>query len=111
MEIKYRGWDKTTGKMLHGFPRVCLYNLHDDDGYLVGEIDSFKDRIILMQYTGLKDKNGVEIYELNEINNIYRVIYQAPAYVLQNISNGDIIPLEVGKSDEYEITGEYSPIP
>lgn len=61
----------------------------------------------LMQYTGLKDSKGVEIFELMELDNKYRVIYSAPSYILQDISNGDIVPLY---DNQHTITKEYCPL-
>ena len=61
----------------------------------------------LGQFTGLHDKNGKEIWELNEIDGKYRVEYKAPSYVLTDISTGDILPLY---DNTHEITREYSPV-
>lgn len=62
-----------------------------------------------MQYTGLKDRHSVEIYELCELNDRYIVTYKAPSFVLYEISSGDII--DINEHDEYEITTEYKPLP
>ena len=64
-EIKFRAWDSSISEMVSN---NCLsvvagepaYIMEQNDGSLVS---SFRQDMILMQYTGLKDKNGVEIYE------------------------------------------------
>lgn len=64
-EIKFRVWDKNDNKMYDNY-----YGIDTDQPYIslfgnnINEVRwNTENNIKLMQYTGLKDKNGKEIYE------------------------------------------------
>jgi len=63
-EIKFRAWDKTRSRMMWGNSNLVIalsgHMWWDFGGDLRVVI---QDDYILMQYTGLLDKIGVEIYE------------------------------------------------
>jgi hypothetical protein len=100
-EIKFRAWDKERNRMLE----FGLFDL--DCGQWDTEIGSIND-FPIMQYTGLKDKKGKEIYEgdivksrgYNDINEEERVFIETVEF-----NGGEFLPICEEPSENYEVIG------
>lgn len=77
-DIKFRAWYKTGKKMF----KVGQLTYEPKDKEFIGMSIPYQPDFILMQYTGLKDKNGVEIYE-GDIIDIHQTVNGFNQFVIQ----------------------------
>jgi len=112
-EIKFRAWDVKNQTWIDINGLSIWFGLHPDSGSVYGVTEQGNLReypineVALMQYTGIKDRNGVEIYEGDIIkvasNAVATIIYFTP--YAQFIGQQGNFLMDLNDGNRYEVIG------
>ena len=110
MDIKFRAWNKRTSKMynvLSIFFNHKVARLQRLNGGIKVFLEQLDD-VDLMQYTGIKDKNDVCIYEGDIVryfkNELAVIVYRNGGVDIRSLSWKECEPLQ-RRLDEIEVIG------
>lgn len=114
-EIKFRAWNKNLKKM-YKIGQITLekgtWNYEPDNREYIGMSIPYQPSFVLMQYTGLKDKNGKEIYEgdivtCGDKNIKYLIEWQDTGLKGRQWNNSSYIGLKYWQKDLEVIGNEF----
>lgn len=114
-EIKFRAWNKNLKKM-YKIGQITLekgtWNYEPDNREYIGMSIPYQPSFVLMQYTGLKDKNGREIYEgdivtCGDKNIKYLIEWQDTGLKGRQWNNSSYIGLKYWQKDLEVIENEF----